>query len=220
MVELADLRRKEEQVKTRLLAIGLSSFSGNLKDKNLTAAENEVNKIAELSGVSPLTGKDATKERVKSLMVAARYLHFATHALLNEAAPMYSAIALTRGENDDGMLYAHELLDMELHAQMVVLSACETALGRQTPGEGILGLSWALFVAGTPTSVVTQWSVADDSTSLLMIEFYKRLKLAESNPNSRSKAEALRQAQLSLLRGNDYTHPYYWAPFIVVGNWR
>jgi CHAT domain-containing protein len=80
-------------------------------------------------------------------------------------------------------------------------------------GEGVIGLTWALFVAGCPRTVVSQWKVADASTSQLMVEFHRQLK-------TKSKVEALRQAQLQLLRNPNYRHPYYWAAFVLMGDSR
>jgi CHAT domain-containing protein len=176
---------------------------------------------------------------------AARYrvLHFATHGMLNDASPMYSHLLLaqtpsppnnglaethrpyspltTHHSPDDGLLEAWELMKLDLNADLVVLSACETARGRLGAGEGIIGLTWALFVAGCPTTVVSQWKVADDSTRQLMVEFHKKLKLAVSSQQlAVSKAEALRQAALTLRRSGQYRHPFYWAGFVVVGDGR
>lgn len=184
---------------------------------DLPAAEAEVRAVGALfPGSAQLyTGAEATEARAKATMEQVRYIHFATHGLASETAPMYSAIALARSGAEDGMLYARELLDMKLSADLVVLSACETGLGQEVRGEGILGLTWALFVAGAPSSVVSQWSVADASTSRLMVTFYEGLRSARV-----SKAEALRQAQLRLMRNGRHGHPLYWAPFVLVGEWR
>ena len=201
------------EVTVPLLAVGRPDFRGQLND--LPATEAEVKAIAALFAVAPLTGKEATKLHVRQQMTQARYLHLATHGLINEAAPMYSAIALTRADGDDGLLTARELIDLDLSSELAVLSACETALGKQTSGEGVLGLTWALFSAGVRSSVVTEWSVEDTSTSILMTGFYTRLR-RQARTN---KAEALRQAQLSLLHDARYSHPFYWAPFVLVGAW-
>jgi CHAT domain-containing protein len=197
---------------TPLLAVGRPDFGGQLDD--LPATEVEVKAIAAMFHVEPLLGKRATKARARAQMLGVRYLHFATHGLINEASPMYSAIALTREPNDDGLLTARELMDASLTSELVVLSACETALGKQTHGEGVLGLTWALFVAGARSSVVTQWSVEDESTSELMTGFYGRL-----GAPSTGKAEALRQAQLKVMKDGKHAHPYFWAPFILDGSW-
>jgi CHAT domain-containing protein len=110
-----------------------------------------------------------------------------------------------------------DMMNLNLHCDLVVLSACETALGQQVQGEGVLGLTWALFVAGSRSNLVTQWNVNDGSTSLLMQDFYQRLK---SDVPHRSKAEALRQAQIALLKNGKYQHPAYWAPYVLFGDWR
>ncbi|MET0626217.1 MAG: CHAT domain-containing protein [Pyrinomonadaceae bacterium] len=201
-----------------ILALGRPRYvGGDLPD--LPATEKEVRDIAQLFGARPLLGAEASEARVKTEAAGARYLHFATHGLLNEAAPMYSAVALAGGGGEDGALHARELMGMNLSAELAVLSACDTALGQEASGEGVLGLTWSLFVAGVPASVVSQWKVADDSTSELMVEFYRQLKSATPRGGV-SKAEALRRAQLKLLADGKHSHPYYWAPFVLMGEWR
>ena len=160
-----------------------------------------------------------------------RVLHFATHGILDRANPIYSHLVLSQGEgtDEDGLLEAWEIMKMELNADLAVLSACETARGRVGDGEGVIGLSWAFFVAGCPTTVVSQWQVDSASTTELMIQFHKNLLSgAASVPNadqnstlgrpSARKAEALRQAMLTLLRDNRFRSPYYWAGFALVGD--
>jgi CHAT domain-containing protein len=104
---------------------------------------------------------------------------------------------------------------MDLQADLAVLSACETARGRYGAGEGMIGLSWALFVAGVPSTVVSQWKVESGSTRDLMLQFHRGLQTGKAN-----KAEALRQASLSLLKQPATSHPFYWAGFVLVGNQR
>ncbi len=116
--------------------------------------------------------------------------------------------------SEDGILEAWEVADLRLSAELAVLSACETARGEISQGEGVIGLSWAFFVAGCPSTLVSQWKVNDASTATLMTAFHRSLK------SGRDKSEALRQAQLSLLRAGRTRHPYYWAPFTLVGAWR
>jgi CHAT domain-containing protein/tetratricopeptide (TPR) repeat protein len=117
---------------------------------------------------------------------------------------------------DDGLLEAREIMNMNLKADLAVLSACQTARGRISTGEGVIGMSWAFFAAGCPTTVVSQWSVESQSTTELMIEFHRNLLSGQKM----SKAEALRQASLKLLRTEKYRHPFYWAGFIVMGDGR
>ena len=108
---------------------------------------------------------------------------------------------------------------MDLKADLVVLSACETARGRVGAGEGVIGLTWALFVAGSPTNIVSQWKVDSTSTTQLMVEFHRNLK----NGLSKGKlepgtAKALQRAAMTLLSTKEYRHPFYWAGFIVMGD--
>ena len=139
----------------------------------------------------------------------------ATHGTFNDASPMYSYLVLSQlheKSTEDGMLEAWEILNMELKFNLVILSACETARGRYGAGEGMIGLTWAFFVAGCPTTVVSQWKVESASTSQLMVAFHKNLKTSGGN-----SAEALRKAELSLRNSAEFSHPFYWAPFVVVG---
>ncbi|KAB2958427.1 MAG: CHAT domain-containing protein [Thermoanaerobaculia bacterium] len=182
----------------------------------LPASEGEAAAIAELFGESAVVfaGREASEERFKSRAQAgaARYLHVAAHGLVSEEFPHLSglALALRAGGSEDGLLQAHEIAKLRLDADLVVLSACQTGLGREVRGEGLVGLSQAFFQAGARGLVVSLWNVADASTARLMRSFYRRL--AAGAPAS----EALRGAQLEQLdEGNP--HPYYWAPFVVVG---
>jgi CHAT domain-containing protein len=110
-------------------------------------------------------------------------------------------------------------MGMDLRADLVVLSACDTARGRFGAGEGVVGLSWAFFVAGTPTTVVSQWKVESVSTEHLMTEFHRNLQSALKNSSQKiSEADALRLAVLKLNKNELYRHPFYWAGFIVVGD--
>ena len=110
-------------------------------------------------------------------------------------------------------------MTLDLKADVVVLSACETARGRISHGEGMIGLTWALFVAGAPTTVVSQWKVRSDSTADLMIAFHRRLRVRLARPSGqRDLAGALRMAALEIKRDPRYRHPFYWAPFVVIGN--
>src|SRR4030095_16263066 len=135
-------------------------------------------------------GADAREDRVKSEATRAKILHFATHGILNNASPLYSHLALAEGDaNEDGLLEAWELMELELQADLAVLSACETARGRVGAGEGMIGFSWAMFIAGVPSIVVSQWKVESSGTRDLMIEFHRGLLSSKSTP---TKTEALR----------------------------
>ena len=118
-----------------------------------------------------------------------------------------------------GCLEAREIMQMDLKADLVVLSACQTGRGRISRGEGVVGMSWALFVAGCPTSVVSQWNVESNSTTRLMIEFHRALlSLNQGSNRVTSSAEALRQAALKMLKTPGFSAPVLWAGFIVVGD--
>jgi len=193
----------------------------------LPEAERQVNRLARLYGAADskvYTGMDATEDRFKSEASTYRIIHLATHSMVNEVSPLYSQVVLAQPAQDareDGLLEAWEIMNMDIRADLVILSACETARGRIGAGEGIIGLSWAFFVAGCPSAVVTQWKIESTSTTELMIEFHKHLKIKLDNPRSEiSKADALRSAQLKLLRNPTYRHPFYWAGFIVTGDAR
>jgi CHAT domain-containing protein len=127
---------------------------------------------------------------------------------------------LTKTDGDsenDGLLRAREIINMHLDADLAVLSACETGNGRISPGEGVIGMSWAFFVAGARSVVVSQWRVNSASTSQLMKNFYGALA-RQNDPNSRNKSQALREASLRLLTDRRYRHPFYWAGFVLVSN--
>ncbi len=119
----------------------------------------------------------------------------------------------SNGAAEDGRLEAWELLDLELHAELVILSACETGRGRVAPGEGIVGTTWALLVAGSEATVASQWKVESTSTTAIMTKFHEGLASGEGG-----KAAQLRRAALEVMKNPRYAHPFYWAPFVLVGN--
>jgi CHAT domain-containing protein/tetratricopeptide (TPR) repeat protein len=183
----------------------------------LPQAETQVKAIGRLYG--PMRSKiylgaQATEDTLKAESASYRILHIAGHGIVNNASPMYSQIVLSRaeGSEDDGLLEAWEIMNMDLKADLAVLSACDTAGGRIGPGEGMIGLSWAFFVAGCPSTVVSQWAVDANSTTELMVEFHRNLLAGLG------KAQALRKAELKLLKSQHYSAPFYWAPFVLVGN--
>ncbi|HKV42256.1 MAG TPA: CHAT domain-containing protein, partial [Blastocatellia bacterium] len=159
-------------------------------------------------------GADASEDRLKAEASKCRILQIAAHGIVNNTSPMYSQIVLSRpaGSLDDGTLEAWEVLNLDLNADLVVLTACETARGRVGAGEGMIGLTWAFFVAGCPTTVATQWKVEAESTTPLMVEFHRNLLAGVG------KSEALRRAELKVMRTKQYAHPFYWAGFVIVGS--
>ena len=118
---------------------------------------------------------------------------------------------------NDGFLRTDEIFNLKLGSPLVMLSACDTGLGKEKRGEGVMGLTRAFMYAGAPTVGVSLWSVADKSTAELMTDFYRRLLLVSS---PQPPAAALRDAQLAMITGKKYSAPFYWAPFILVGEWR
>jgi CHAT domain-containing protein len=162
-------------------------------------------------------GAAARENRFKAEAGDARIIHLATHGILADSSPLYSYIALSQEEaskSEDGILEAWEVMEMKLNADLVVLSACETGRGRSSAGEGLIGLTWAFFVAGAPTTIVSQWKVEERSTTELMAEFHRHYQRKLKAPKSSySTAEALRRASLKLLRSGKHAHPFYWAGF-------
>lgn len=148
-----------------------------------------------------------------------RVLHFATHGLLNTQRPQFTGVVLSlvgNREGTDGFLRTDEVFNLRLGSPLVMLSACETGLGREARGEGVIGLTRAFMYAGAPTVGVSLWSVADKSTADLMADFYKNLLGgAGAQPSA-----ALRTARLNMIAGKRYSAPFYWAPFVLVGDWK
>lgn len=177
---------------------------------SLPGAEQEAKEIAALLKVQPLIGKDATKKAILPKLPQAKIIHLATHGLLDDIQGLGvpGAIALAPSGNDEGLLTASELLDLQLNAELVILSACDTGRGRLT-GDGVIGLSRSLIAAGVPSVIVSLWSVPDAPTASLMTEFYRNL---QQNPD---KAQALRKAMLTILK--KHPNPRDWAAFTLIG---
>ncbi|MBN2366951.1 MAG: CHAT domain-containing protein [Calditrichaeota bacterium] len=196
--------------------------------RQLPMSEKEVTDIAASfgSGAECFLNSNATEEFVKNHGGKYRLLHFATTAYFNRSNPLFSRLALAEGGADDGNLEVHEIFGLDLNAYLVGLSACETALGSGHTvtiprGDDLVSLSRAFIYAGTPSVVASLWEVADVSTAVLMARFYENLK-------QMNKAEALAAAQREMISGAvvqqnyeklNYSHPYFWAPFIVLGDW-
>ena len=199
----------------------------------LPHAREEVRRIAELfENASTHVGSEATEERATTLDKRVRIVHFATHGYLDDRFPLDSAVVLSLADDlpsprPNGLLQAWEIFErVRLEADLVVLSACESALATQEGGEGLLGLTQAFQYAGARSVLASLWRVQDDSTAELMVRFYRNLRAGNS------KAEALRAAQLELIRGavsvqsdsgasspRDFSAPYYWAAFQLYGDW-
>jgi len=172
---------------------------------NLRFAEREAREIAAVYPKSVLYLKEeATKPKAISSSPNFEMLHFAVHAEFNEEDPLSSALLLAGEGKEDGRLKVAEIFSLNLKADMVVLSACETGLGKISSGDEIIGLTRAFIYAGTPSVVTTLWKVNDRSSYELMREFYQHLKTSK-------KSEALRQAQLTTMK--EFPEPFYWAAY-------
>ena len=187
---------------------------------SLVGAEEEAIAIARYLGAKPLVGSEATKKAVLEKMQSARIIHLATHGLLDDlgtGVPGAIALAPNKGESagedeSNGLLMAYDVLTMRLQAELVVLSACDSGLGKVT-GDGIVGLSRAFAAAGVPSLVVSLWKVPDRPTKEMMVEFYQQLgRGLRQEPN---KARALRRAMLEMKE--KYDNPKDWAAFVLVG---
>ncbi len=189
----------------------------------LSATRLEAEAIAALlppEEVVVATGLAANRQRVLSDdLTRYRILHFATHGLIDERTPRLSGLALSeldaKGEPQEGFLSLADISNLRLAAGLVVLSGCETARGREVGGEGMIGLSRAFMHAGAERVVASLWSVVDRATAELIGRFYSAMLRDGIAP-----AAALREAQLSLRTGRRWKDPFYWAPFVIQGDWR
>jgi CHAT domain-containing protein len=183
----------------------------------------EAEKIAQLAKASGGTADvwldlDANESRVISQDLRQYSLvHIATHGLLDAEHPQFTGLVLSLvGDRDhDGFLRAQEVFNLRLSGSLVMLSACETGLGKEKRGEGVIGLTRAFLYAGTPLVGVSLWSVADDSTAELMTNFYQGILSAK-----KPAAAALRDAQLQMISENRFNAPFFWAPFVLIGDWK
>ena len=148
-----------------------------------------------------------------------RYVHFATHGYIDSERPDLSAIVLSlvdeQGKSQDGFLHAQEIYNLNLPAELVVLSACETGLGKEIKGEGLVGLTQGFMYAGARRVVVSLWNVNDKATAELMARFYRGMLRENKTP-----AAALRTAQVEMSRQKQWQSPYYWAAFVLQGEWK
>ena len=149
----------------------------------------------------------------------AKILHIATHGILNTAHPELSGVVLSlvdrSGRRQDGIVHLYDILGLSLSADLVVLSGCQTGLGREIKGEGLVGLTRAFMHAGAPRVMASLWEVDDRATAELMRRFYRGMLVRNERP-----AAALRSAQRQMRADPRWTSPYYWAGFTLVGDWR
>ena len=220
-----------------MLAFGNPIIKANEFLGKLPYSKEEVEKVASLfegKNVKLEIGEEATKANFRSLAPRYSYLHLATHGLVNPDSPMDSSVVLAPENGDDGLLTVKDILQLpQLKAKLIVLSACQTGKGKVT-GDGVIGLSRAFIIAGTPAVVVSQWNVDDVMTQYQMTLMYKELLAGKQ------KAHSLRESQLktiafmekglsSSFTEDDSTadkpkriraNPRYWAAFQVIGEYQ
>lgn len=156
---------------------------------------------------------------VKEDLSQYRIIHFATHGFADSVNPALSGIVLSMFDKDgkpqDGFLRAHEIFNLKIPAELVVLSACQTGLGKEVKGEGLVGLTRGLMYAGAARVVVSLWSVSDQGTSELMVKFYRKMLKERQRPSA-----ALRAAQVEMWQEGKYRDPFFWAPFVIQGEYK
>jgi CHAT domain-containing protein len=221
MIISQELQRQLDSLKTDSLMTNRSMFD-RTNISPLPETETEIKTIFKLYDDRNLKAKvllrnDANEKFIKSGELGKyKVLHFATHAFVNSEKPELSGLLLAQDTigGEDGVLYSGEIYNLKLNSDLVVLSACETGLGKIQKGEGIIGLTRALLYAGTKNIIVSLWKVTDKSTSNLMVDFYKN-SLASKGQQSHS--EALRNAKLKMINEGKYAQPFFWSPFILIG---
>jgi CHAT domain-containing protein len=216
---------KQSQAETTANARSIEHLSGDsgLLIRRLKFTRQEADQIlAEAPRAKTLRAVDFKASRATATggeLNTYRYVHFATHGFIDSERPGLSAIVLSlvdaEGKPQDGFLRAHEIYNLNLPAELVVLSACETGLGREIKGEGLVGLTQGFMYAGARRVVVSLWNVNDKATAELMARFYRGMLRENKTP-----AAALRGAQMEMARQRQWQSPYYWAAFTLQGEWR
>jgi CHAT domain-containing protein len=214
----AELRKRrrppEDPERRKIVAFGDPALQRSAPSAlpGLPASRAEVEEIARLFPQARIFLQgEATEENVKSLAGDVRWLHFAVHGLLNEQIPLNSALVLS----GNGLLQAWEIMEeLRLDADLVTLSACDTALGTEMGGEGLIGLTRAFQYAGAQSVLATLWGISDKSSAPWMSRFYRELR------DGKSKDEALQAAQIEQIRSENGPYPFFWAAFQLYGDWR
>ncbi len=186
---------------------------GSLKEtESIFKLFDEKNKSALLK-----THLQANEEFAKSgELLKYKYLHFATHGIVDEEKPELSGLILAQdtASTEDNILFSGEIYNIKLNADLTVLSACETGLGKITKGEGIIGLTRALLYAGSKNIIVSLWQVSDESTNKLMVDFYKSFL---NDKKIKNYGKHLRNAKIKMIKEEKFAHPFFWSPFILIG---
>lgn len=223
-IELVDLEKiVESKMETRATLTDIYSYLGYSEIPYLPFTLPEVKEIEKLIPESSIvTGMDASEYHLKRMSERGELsqysvLHFATHGIVVPELPNLSAIIFAPSEDheEDGFLNTHEIMNLNLKADFVNLSACETGLGKIYKGEGVVGLTQAFLIAGANSISVTLWPVADVSTSLFMQEMYRFVE--ESDMSYLQAITKVKREFISGRYGEEYKKPYYWAPFVYYG---
>jgi CHAT domain-containing protein len=181
-------------------------------DGSLPQAGREAESVASVYGVQAYHGIAATEALVRTQAGRSGILHLAAHGAYDPVHPLFSRIELAAGQGEDGRLEVHEIYQLDLSAtRLVVLSACDTALGERSEGDDIVGLTRALLATGAPSAITTLWKIDDQSTEVLMTSLHRRLR------QGGSVAEAIRGAQLEILTRPEWRSPFFWAAFTLTG---
>jgi tetratricopeptide (TPR) repeat protein len=175
-------------------------------------------------GVTVLEGREADEPRVRAELPGKRYVHFATHGLVDqERGQLFAALALTPAAvetgrtEDDGYLQLFEIYGLDVSCELAVLSACGTQAGRRVEGEGVFALSRGFLAAGARRVIASQWSVDDASTAVLVGELFRRIAAAEKDGRTLPFAAALRDAKRAVRGRPEWASPFYWSPFVLSG---
>ena len=203
----------------RNLGIGEGAKTYGRLEYTRTEAEKIIALVPENQRLQALDFQASLEQAKNPNLSEYQIVHFATHGLLDSVNPELSGVVLSlfnqQGQAEDGFLRIQDIFNLNLPAELVVLSACQTGLGKDTKGEGLVGMTRGFMYAGARRVIVSLWSVNDASTSELMTKFYQKMLQGEENP-----IHALRQTQLEMWKSEEWQSPYYWGAFTVQGDWR
>ena len=195
-----------------------SVLLGGKKYSSLPKSEEEVKSISKLFSAEKKSTEYFLRNKAKEDLMKSNgissygFIHLATHGFINEVKPNLSGILFNLGRrNEDGILFLNEIYNLKLNADLVVLSVCESGLGKVVKGEGIMGLTRGFLYSGANNLLVSLWEVGDKSTSELMINFYKNVL------KGISYSESLRNAKLEIIEEKKYAYPLEWGPFVLIG---
>jgi CHAT domain-containing protein/tetratricopeptide (TPR) repeat protein len=227
---------KSVRVSPTLLALGAPVISRRtadqaklLTDREAAGSPESENEVRSLERLYPATRKkvyladQASEPLVKQEAGKFTVIHLAAPAVLSDANPLYSFVALSQADgngNDDGLFELREILKLNLRADLLVLSSSEAARDRYPTGDGMSCLAWALFIAGCPSSLTSRWQTGSASTTNLMSDLHRSLQSPPTHLAKAAKARDLQRAMLKVLRSEQYQHPFYWAGFSLLGDFR